>query len=73
MRSVGIRRLLRYGIAPVVAAEPTADTPVHVGGLLMSGAEWNAVPTDWDGSTDSGGSGGSRKASVVPGSFIAAT
>jgi hypothetical protein len=35
----------------------------------MSAAEWNAVPTDWDGSTDNGGSGGSRNGPVVPTPF----
>jgi hypothetical protein len=73
MRPVGKRRLLRNNIAPVVAAESTADLHLNVGGLLMSAAEWNAVPTDWDGSTVSGGSGGSRNVPVVPEAFIAAT
>jgi hypothetical protein len=69
MRPTGIRRLLRHGVAPVVAAEQAADKPVQVCGLLMSAAEWNAVPTDWDGSTDNGGSGGSRNGPVVPTPF----
>ncbi len=73
MRSVGIRRLLRNAIAPVVAAEPTADEPVHASSLLMSGVEWNAVPTDCDGSIVSGGSGESRNAPAVPGPFVTAT
>ncbi|MGO4446132.1 hypothetical protein AB4Z42_22540 [Mycobacterium sp. 2YAF39] len=73
MRSVRIRRLWRNPIAPVVAAESTADKPVHASSLLMSGVEWNAVPTDWDGSAVSGGSEGGRNVPVVPGPFVAAT
>ncbi len=37
MRRVGIRRLMRYGTAPVVAAEPMAKEPVEVSGLLERG------------------------------------
>jgi hypothetical protein len=72
MRPTGIRRLLRRGIAPMVAAEQPVDKPAQICGLLMSAAEWDAVPTDWDGSTDSGGSGGSRNGAVVPKPFVGA-
>jgi hypothetical protein len=57
------------GIAPVVNAEQGFDKPVHACGLLMSAAEWNAVPTDWDGTTDGDGSGGNRKGPAVPKPF----
>jgi hypothetical protein len=69
MRSFGERRLTRYRVASVVAAEPriVGDTPVN-NLLPLRGT----VLRDWDGSADRGGYGGSRNVSFVSEPFIAA-
>lgn len=76
MRPVGDCRLMRYQVAPEVAAKPVGKTDMVVSNLLTLTPGINMprvmVPSDWDGSAGGGGYGGSRNVPLVPEPFIAA-
>ncbi len=86
MRPVGNHRLMRYQVVQVVAGEPMGVSDVRVSNLLALAHDEcvEDLPTpgismlrvvilsDWDGSADGGGYGGSRNVPLVPEPFFAA-